>query len=505
MALRWVGSGGACLLLAATMGACTVGPDFEALPRPVTPQATSELAGETLKGGVVVPSAWWKVLDDPVLDTIEQRVLHANLELAEAATRIEQARASLRVAGASGLPRAGAAASYLRERASDNGTRSLGSSAGPLPGSAGGADPAGATSVPASGEAFDLFQAGFDASWELDLWGRNRRAREAAGADMQAAILDHEAARISLSAEVARTYMMLRGAETRVRLLESNREIVRAGLHIANARQQRGVATRYDAATAATQLSAIDAQLPLAQRQTAEARNALALLAGEEPHALDALLAQPEAAIPGSIGGLPASLPSDLARSRPDIMAAEAELHAATARIGMAEADFYPSISLTGSFGLQSLTTGLLPEWDSRQFIAGPAVRLPIFEGGRLKGRLQLAEAGQKRAAIRYRAAVLRAWHEIDNALTAVRAEDARAVAAQEGLEQSRVAAHVAERRYERGASGYLDVIVAQRARLERESEWAQAQTDRAVALAALYKALGGGWMPPQSPADAAG
>jgi outer membrane protein TolC len=165
----------------------------------------------------------------------------------------------------------------------------------------------------------------------------------------------------------------------------------------------------------------------------------------------------------------------------------------------VARADFYPSISLSGSFGLQSLALSDLPLWNARQFVAGPVLSLPIFQGGRLTGRLELAKAEQQVAALRYRATVLRAWHEIDDALEALRTADARLAATSAGVEQSRIAAHVSERRYGAGATGYVAVLVAQQARLDREADWIEARTDRAVALTALYKALGGGWTPPSA------
>jgi len=485
-------------LVLSSLAACTVGPDFvaaRASPPPAVTAASSRQVLGAAESGIGM-AAWWTALNDPTLNDVERRALQGNLDLGEALTRIESARASLRIAGAGGLPRAGGAASYFRERSSTNGTRSLASSAGPAPDAAGGDDPVGTTVAPPANAPFDLLQAGFDASWEIDLWGKNRRNREAARADAQGAIFDSEVARISLSAEVARTYMMLRGAEERLRLLSENRDVVASGLRIARDRQERGAATRYDAATAATQLSAIEAQLPAAERAASEARNALAFLVGSEPHGLDALLKNDSGRVPGAEGAVPAGLPSDLARARPDIRSAEAALHAATARIGVAKADFYPSFSLTGSFGLQSLTLGNLPEWQSRQFIAGPVLRLPFFEGGRLKGRVDLARADEKAAAIRYRAIVLRAWHEVDDALFALRSEDLRVRAAGQGVEQSRIALHVSQRRYALGANGYLDVLIAQRAQLERENELVSARTDRALALTALYKALGGGWSP---------
>ncbi|WCM25983.1 efflux transporter outer membrane subunit [Sphingomonas sp. QA11] len=481
-----------------TASGCTVGPNFSP-PVAMAPAAATAAAAQTMLSDKGESSAsWWHSFGDPVLDELEQRALAGNLNLAEATARIGRARAEVRIAGAAGLPRAGAAASYQRERASPEGILSLTGEGPPSPSAAGGADPFGTASVPPSSKSddYDLFQAGFDASWELDLWGKARRLREAAHADAQGAVLDRDAARISLSAEVARTYMRLRGAEARLAVLGDNRKAVAAGQHIAERRLNSGAATRYDAATAGTQLAAIDAQLPLAEREAAEARNALAFLTGAEPHALDALLAGGSVPMEISASTVPAALPSDLARQRPDIQAAEAALHAATARIGVARADFYPSISLSGSLGLQSVSLDNFPLWNARQFVLGPILSLPIFQGGRLTGRLELAKADQQVAALRYRATVLKAWHEIDDALEALRTADARLAATRAGVDQSRIAAHVSERRYGAGATGYIDVLVAERARLDREGEWIDARTERAVAVTALYKALGGGWTP---------
>jgi len=482
-----------------TVTGCTVGPNFMPPAAVAPPVATASAAGAMLADKGETHASWWCTFGDPVLDAIEQRALTGNLDLAEATARIGRARAQVRIAGATGLPRAGAAASYQRERASPDGILALTGTGAPSPSAAGGADPFGTATVPPSPKSddYDLFQAGFDASWELDLWGKARRLREAAHADAQGAVFDRDAARISLSAEVARTYIRLRGAEARLAVLRDNRKAVAAGRHIAERRLHSGAATRFDAATAGIQLAAIDAQLPLAEREAAEARNALAYLAGAEPHALDALLAS--APVPTDIPAskLPASLPSDLAHQRPDIQAAEATLHAATARIGVTRADFYPSISLSGSLGLQSVSLDNFPLWNARQFVLGPILSMPIFQGGRLTGRLELAKADQQVAALRYRATVLKAWHEIDDALEALHTADARLDATRAGVNESRIAAHVSERRYGAGATGYVDVLVAERARLDREAEWIDARTERAVALTALYKALGGGWTPP--------
>jgi len=483
-----------------TVSGCTLGPDHIPPPALVPPDTTRSVAQAMLGQEGTISATWWQSFHDPILDRLEMQALGGNLDLAETTARIGSARAQDRMAGAIGRPHIAGNGSYQRERASPNGILALTGAASPSASAAGGGDPFGTSTLPPGSKAddYDLFQAGFDASWELDLWGKARRIREASRAEAQEAVLQRDAARISLSAEVARTYMRLRGAEARLTILHDNRKAVAAGEHIAQRRLSRGAATRFDAATAGTQLAAIDAQLPLAEREAAQARNALALLAGLEPHALDAMLAVPTTASVQTTT-LPAALPSNLARHRPDIQAAEAALHAATARIGAAKADFYPSITLSGSFGLQSVTAADFPLWNARQFVAGPVLSLPIFQGGRLKGRLELAQSEQKIAALRYRETVLRAWHEIDDALEILRTADARLTAITEGVAQSRAAAHVSERRYGAGATGYIHVLVAERARLDREAEWIDARTERAIAVTALYKALGGGWTPPST------
>lgn len=489
-----LGSAAPVLLLSA----CTVGPDFHRPTVGAAPIITSNRLIAPGLGAAPVSRQWWDAFQDPVLAEIERRAITGNLDLQIATTRVARGRAALRVAGASALPRSGAAASYMRERASPRGIMALTGASSPAPDAAGGDSPFGASSLDGvtGSSDYDLFQTGFDASWEIDLWGKARRTREAARADLEASVYERDAARISLTAEVARTYLMLRGAQTRLAVMQSNRETIARGHAIAQSREANGAASRYDAATAATQLATIDAAIPVIEREVDAARNALALLVGEEPHALDALFDTPASSIPTVHGPITVGLASDVVRARPDIAAAEAELHAATARIGVAKADFYPSLSLTGSLGTQALNLSNVPQWASRQFIIGPVLNLPIFQGGRLTGQLQLTQADQQAAAIRYRATVLNAWHEVDDALTQVMTGNARVEAAERAVAQSRIAVQVANRRYGAGATGYMDVLIAERAQLASEAELTIARTESAVAIVALYKSVGGGWTP---------
>lgn len=312
---------------------------------------------------------------------------------------------------------------------------------------------------------------------------------------MEAATFEREAVRVSLTAEVARAYLLLRQTQAQIGIAESNQEIATRVQALTESRQRNGVATRFDVATARSQVAIIDAMLPeLLQRRNA-LMNTLALLLGEAPRTLDTALeeALPLPSLPEAV---PVGLPSELARRRPDIQRAEAQLHAATAAIGVAKADFYPRISLTGALGAESFEASDLIDWDSRAFSVGPTVYLPIFQGGRLTQRLALTEARQKTAAISYRQTVLSAWHEVDNALDAWVSQQRQHADLLIAYDQSRQALRAAERGYEEGSADYLTVLIAQRNVLTSQTRLNSSSTNVALALVNLYKSLGGGWAP---------
>lgn len=439
---------------------------------------------------------WWKLFNDPVLTALESRVAQQNLELQAAQARIGESRARLRVVGADAYPTLSANGSALRERASPDGILKLTGTSSPVsPTAANGADPFGTAALNGAvgSPPYSLWQYGFDASWELDIWGKVRRAKESAKATADATAYDMEAIRVSVSAEVARTYLALRGVQGMLSIARKNQEIAQTSLRLASNREQQGVATRYDAASAAAQLAAVNASIPDLERQRATLMNALALLLGEAPHALDAELAG-DPGIPTPPAIIPVGLGSELAHRRPDIRRAEAELHAATAAIGVAKANFYPSVSLTGSFGFQALKFTEAGDWSARQFALGPVLHLPIFQGGRLMGTLALTKARHQEIAIRYRQTVLTAWHEVDDAVTAYRAEQARDEQLGIAVDNSRVAFKTAQQRYAHGASTFLSVLIAQRDMLASENALTRSRTDVSIAMVKLYKALGGGW-----------
>ena len=497
---------GAAAVLGVT--ACSVGPDFKspemAAPAGLLTTPQADIASRLTTGSV--DADWWVLFNDKVLTSLEQRAAQQNLDLQMAQARIGQSRAKLKIAGADQYPSIGANASDLRERASPNGILKLTGTSSPASAdAANGADPFGTSSLSgASGSApYNLWQYGFDASWELDVWGRVRRTRESAAANAQAAMLDTDAVRVSVAAEVARTYLELRGVQSTLAIATKNQAIAQASLKLAQHREQEGVATRYDAASAGAQLATVNASIPELERQRSALMNALALLVDESPHALDDELAA-DAGIPAPPGNVPVGLPSELAHRRPDIQSAEAELHAATAAIGVAQANFYPSISLTGSFGIQALKFSEAGDWSARQFALGPVLHLPIFEGGRLSGTLALTKARQQEAAIKYRRTVLGAWHEVDDAVTGYRTEQQRDGQLAEAVADNQIAFTTAQQRYAQGASTFLTVLIAQRDLLASETALTQSRTNVSIAMVKLYKSLGGGWSIPADNADRA-
>ena len=433
---------------------------------------------------------WWTLFNDPTLTALEQRVAEENIDVAIAALRIDESRAQYDSAVSAGVPDLNANASYARQKASNVGT--FANAPNPLGASGAlGANPGALGSRKLS--AFDVYQVGFDASWELDLWGKIRRSVEAAGATARASEEARRGVLLTNLAEVARDYITLRGVQTELRIARDNVRIGQDSLKLTRQRAEGGMTTTLDVANAQAQLSTTLAQIPSLEQQEAQLINAVSLLLGMPPNGLRAQLQTPRM-VPPVPPRVPIGLPSELARRRPDVREAEAQLHAATANIGVARAAFYPSVTLSGSVGLQA--TQLVPLFglNARQFAAGPSVSVPIFENGHLKATLHLTEARQKEAALSYQQIVLRALHEVDNALTAYRSEQARRQQLTDAVTQSRRALDLATQRYAQGVTDFLTVLDAQRTLLGNELQLADSTTTVSNNLVVLYKALGGGW-----------
>lgn len=419
-----------------------------------------------------VPAAWWALLHDETLDSLQRRAAAQNTDIQVALAVLAQSRARLGLATAQQLPSVGANAAYVRNAFSPNGPMAA----------------LGAPTRPT-----DLAQLGFDAQWEIDLWGRTRQIRESAAASAESAAYEASAAQVSVSGEVARDYFLLRGAQLEADIAAQNLDSAQHSLRLVLSREANGVASRFDTASARAQVASTEAlRTEVAHRQDA-LLSALGLLLAQPPRALDAELSQPVPP-PSLPRVVPVGLPSQLAHRRPDILSAEARLRAATATVAAANADFYPRLSLSGSFGWEALEGNDLLGWSSRRFAVGPAIYLPIFEGGRLKSTLALTQARQQQAAIDYRRTVLAAWHEIDNAIDTYASLLRRQEELERALHENTVAFESARRLYQQGVSDYLAVLVAQRGLLASQAAAAVNSTASGVALVTLFKALGGGW-----------
>ncbi|HEY0206292.1 MAG TPA: efflux transporter outer membrane subunit [Acetobacteraceae bacterium] len=494
------------LLAALALGGCSVGPDY-APPSLFSP--ASWFGSDTRTPGALeasmptvepVDPEWWRSFNDPTLTGLVHRAAAGNLDVQAATARLAQSRAQRGITGADQYPQVNGNASYTREKPSSKGAISAfgGGAAGGASGGSGATDANGLGGrqggFPSTGgiPAFDLFQGGFDASWELDLWGRVRRAVESADASLQASREARRASLLSTIAEVARDYMQLRGTQDTLRITRSNLVSAQESARLTQERARGGLATDLDVANAQAQVDSTAAAIPQLEQQEAQGINAISLLLGRPPGTLQSELSEARG-VPRVPPRVPAGLPSELARRRPDIRQAEAQLHAATATIGVAEADFYPRVTLSGSFALQAtqLKDLGLP---ARTFGFGPSLTVPIFDGRRIRRTVELRTAQQQEAMLNYQKAVLQAFTDVDNALVAYAAEQRRNVRLAAQVGQSRRALGLAQSRYRQGVSDFLEVLTAQRTVLQAEQQLADSTATVSANLVALYKALGGGW-----------
>ncbi|GLK88691.1 efflux transporter outer membrane subunit [Pseudomonas turukhanskensis] len=454
-----------------SLGACTVGPDFHS-PQSALPTTWQDTAPEGATLGHV-DSQWWQQLGDPKLTALVERAAIANLDVRTASNRLEQSRLMRQVTGSEQLPGISARGAYKRARNSSVGVLDESNYNGQAP--------------------FELWSAAVDASWEVDLWGHVRRSVEAADAELQLTRAQRDGVVLSITAETAADYIRLRGVQARLAVARQNLEIARQSNTLTTTRFDNGVTTNLDTANSAAQVATIEAVLPVLTAEQDRLINALSFLLGQPPRALYAELIT-ATAIPDPAPDVPIGLPSELAQRRPDIQKSEAALHRATAAIGVAQADFYPRISLGASLGSQAMNGSDFAAWNSRTWSYGPSLYLPIFQGGRLTGTLELRKRQEQEAAIEYQRVVLSAWHEVDNAMTDYAAEKQHHTALQEAVRQNTLALTTARDRYAQGAIDFINVLGVQRALLATQSDLVDSATQAALDRVQLYRALGGGW-----------
>src|SRR6201999_1169435 len=391
-------------MLGIGIAGCTVGPNYQSpeiaeAPRRTSPESAG-VSSRTVEGEI--DQTWWKTFRDPQLSSLVERLVTQNLDLKTAAERVVQSVAQRQVAASQGLPHIEGQSSSTYNRQSPNGPISF--------------------FVPAPGATLDYadFRDGLTSSWQLDLFGRVRRAVEAADASTLAAVENRHGIALAAVAELAQTYMQLRGTQDRLEIAKRNLRLAEENTQLVNTRFSNGVATTLELAQARAQQATISATLPPLRAQEAKLINAICLLLGDTPRALEVELRRSQT-MPRVPRKVPVGLPGTLVRRRPDVREVEARLHEATAQTGVAVANFYPDVTLNGNIDVESLHLSNLFTPASIAFAVGPQISIPIFEGGQLRGVLALRESQQREAAILFQKIVLRAWKEVDDALTAYR------------------------------------------------------------------------------------
>ncbi len=473
---------GAVSLLA--LSGCMMGPNFTS-PHPAVPtgyiaDAPASPAAPYVSGDAVDPQ-WWNSFNDPELTKLEAQAVAQNLDLQIATQRLLEAAAQAQIDGAVLYPTLGGNASYSREGLSDVGiVQALGGGGAGIPIS---------HSVPP----FDVYQYGLQSSYDLDLWGKNRRTVEAAVAAAAGSVEARRAALLNVETQVASNYIQLRGTEAVLAITQKNLASANQLVNLTVERQQAGLTTSLDVANARATAAQIQSQIPSLTAQRDALINQLGLLLGQTPETLPAELVT-TAPAPLTPPTVPVGLPSDLLRRRPDVREAEDNLHTATAEVGVAAAEFFPDLSLTGSVSLQALQFKNLNEMRALTYAFGPTLEIPLFEGGQLHGQLKLRKAQQQEAAIGYAKTVLTAFYQVDTALSAYTQEHATLDALNTDAQQSQIALSLAEDQYKQGLVDYLTVLTAQQSYLAAQQGQAVAVETLGTDLVSLYQALGGGW-----------
>ena len=462
---------------AALLAGCTVGPDYVP-PKPAMPASFTEHTDPAASAAQAAPAsndAWWQGFGDATLDSLMADALHSAPDLAVAEARIREARALRGIAGADLYPTADVGAQYDRTHGSANVPIGV---------------PPGGLGPGANG---NLWQTGFDASWEIDVFGGKRRGVEAADASYQAIVADRGDVELTLLAEVARNYIELRGVQRQLAVARSNLSIQQDSLSLTRSQFDAGLASRLDVLRAQAQVSDTEAAVPTFEANERASIYRIGALIGQPPEQLLAQLDPPQA-IPSAIADVPVGLPSDLLRRRPDIRAAERRIAAANARIGVAQADLYPHFSLTGVAGLESLNASTFLSAPSRYFSIGPSINWLIFDAGKVRFEMHAEEARTAQATAAYQRTVLDALRDVETALVSYAQSKVRHERLAAEVTADREAVTIATRLYKQGLNDFLSVLDAERSLYAADDKLAQSERDTALDLVALYKALGGGW-----------
>ena len=462
---------------AVMLSGCTVGPDFKR-PDMTLPQHWANSAPQGIEPRQEF-ARWWKIFEDRTLDWLIDKAISDNLDLKLAAARIAQARAASRQSVARYGPEVNASGSYARYQ--DRLERTGPDRAGPQ------SQRAAETIVD------DQYQTGFDAAWELDLFGGIRRSVEAGASELEAATEARRDVLVTLAAEVARSYIELRVLQKRKAIVELHRRAQDHCVRLTRRQHESGFASGLDESNARMQAAETAARLPLLEASERQTIHKIGILLGGCPGALIQRLT-PVADLPMVLPAVPVGVPSELLRRRPDIRQAEAQIHAATARVGVAMADLFPKLTISGSIAYLSNSLNTLYEGEKLIWLFGPTTKWRLFDTGRAKAIVHVREALEEQAVITYKQKVLSAMLEVEDALVALEKLEAHRNALANAVQASRKSLQLAKRLYMAGETDFLRVLVSEQSLYQEEDAFVQSMGDALIRLISLYKALGGGW-----------
>lgn len=485
------------LIAALFVAGCMVGPNYHEPKTKVSEKWAAKNSTETksvTKVDQPPVAQWWTTFNDPTLDALVDRAVQGNLDLQLAQARVREARAQRGVVAADLYPTVNVSSSYQRSRISKN--------INGFQTSTGGSQ----SNINVTG---DLYQVGFDASWEIDVFGGIRRDIEAANADINAQIEDRRNTLVTLLAEVARNYTELRGAQQQITIAEANLKAQQETLDITKTRFDAGLVSDLDVQRAKAQVETTASQIPTLTTSAQQSIHLLSVLLGEEPGALTDELSN-QTPIPQTPPVIPVGLPSELLRRRPDVRRAERQLAAQTARIGVATADLFPKFSLTGFLGLTSSKFSKLTNSGSTTWSILPGVSWPVLDFGRIKSNIAVENAREQQSAIVYEQTVLTSLREVADSMIVFSQEQTRHENLAGAVEANQRAVKLANDLYKQGLTDFLSVLQAQRDLFISEAALVQSDSLVSSNLVALYKALGGGWeieskAPDRMPAGKAG
>jgi len=463
-------------VLVTALAGCAVGPNYRT-PKIPTPEGYA--AGNTAAAAPVDLAAWWHALQDPELDSLIARAVSGNPDVLIALDRLQAARTYEAALTGTVLPEAEASVGGGRGTGSDV-TRGRAS-----PGLRSADNSAGLKQINVIG--------GFDALWELDIFGKYRREIEAARYDTEATRAARNAVLVSVIADTARAYVDLRGLQVRAAVLAAAIDVLRESLRIVNIRYERGITNELDVTLATRELATLEAQAAPVAAQMEAAEYTIATLLGIYPEEIVKELA-PKALVPAVPGAVATGLPVDLLRRRPDIQQAERELAGATARIGVATADLFPSVAISGAIGFQRQQAPGIPTIGQHIWSYGAGAAWPLLDFGQLDARVEIADLQTRALLVNYRKTIQQAVREVDTNVGLYAAEQLSLVKLETALVASQRAVTLASERYERGLTDYLNVVDAQRQEYVIEEQYTAAQVAVAEEFIELFRSLGGGW-----------